>query len=61
MSKIIETENRMMVARVWRVRGIMDYFVIGVDFKCCKMKCLLGMDSGVMVAQQYEYTYVTEP
>jgi hypothetical protein len=41
IDKIIETENRMMIASVLRDGGMGKYCLIGIEFPFCKMKRVL--------------------
>jgi hypothetical protein len=41
IDKIIETENRMMIASVLRDGGMGNYCLIGIEFPFCKMKRVL--------------------
>ena len=48
---VVEIEKELewevkSIARVWGGRVIRNYFLMGIDFQCCKMKHLLEMDSG---------------
>ena len=45
-SKIMKSENEMVVARGWGKERKESYCLIGVDFQVCKMKRVICMDGG---------------